>query len=68
VLFLIGQANKQERTQLLEAIFDYSRDEVAQRVKAGTLPHSALAARDYVYDVFPDAGAQSGGRLNGAAD
>jgi malate synthase len=66
VLFLIGQANKQERAQLLEAIFDYSRDEVAHRVKAGTLPHKALAAHDYVYDIFPDAGA--GKRLNGAAD
>ncbi len=67
VLFLIGQANKQERTQLLEAIFDYSRDEVAKRVKAGTLPHSALAAHDYVFDIFPNAESRTG-RLNGAAD
>jgi malate synthase len=66
VLFLIGQAGKQERTQLLEAIFDFSREEVAKRVKAGTLPHSALAAHDYVFDIFPDAAA--GKRLNGAAD
>src|SRR5229473_3991731 len=67
VLFLIGQANKQERTQLLEAIFDYSRDEVEKRVKAGTLPQSALAAHDYVFDIFPSAESRSG-RLNGAAD
>lgn len=52
VLFIVGQASKQERSQLLEAIFDLSRDEVAQRVKAGSLSQAALAAHDYVLDIF----------------
>lgn len=54
VLFVVGQASKEERTQLLEAIFDLSRDEVVKRVKAGSLSQAALAAHDYVLDVFAD--------------
>src|SRR5438128_3534995 len=53
VLFVVGQANKQERTQILEAIFDLSREEIIKRVQAGTLNKIALAAHDYVYDIFP---------------
>jgi malate synthase len=53
VLFVVGQANKQERTQILEAIFDLSREEIVKRVQAGTLDKIALAAHDYVYDIFP---------------
>jgi malate synthase len=56
VLFVVGQANQQERTQLLEAIFDLSRDEVAKRVQSGKLSKAALAAHDYVFDIFPQAG------------
>jgi malate synthase len=52
VLFVVGEAGGKERSQLLEAIFDLSRDEVAKRVAAGALPARALVARDYVYDVF----------------
>jgi malate synthase len=52
VLFLIGQAAPAQRGQLLEAIFDVSREELARRVKAGTLPQAALAAHDYALDVF----------------
>jgi malate synthase len=52
VLFVIGQASKEEQSQLLEAIFDLSRDEVMRRVKAGSLGQAALAAHDYVLDVF----------------
>ncbi len=55
VLFIIGQASQQEQAQFLEAIFDLSRDEVAQRVKAGKMSQAALAAHDYVFDIFPDA-------------
>lgn len=55
VLFVVGQANKQEQAQLLEAIFDLSREEAVKRVQAGTLSQSALAAHDYVFDIFPDA-------------
>jgi malate synthase len=53
LLFVVGQANGQERAQILEAIFDFSRDEIVERVQAGTLNRSALAAHDYVYDIFP---------------
>ncbi len=53
VLFLVGQANEQERGQILEAIFDLSREEIIKRVQAGTLNQSALAAHDHVYDIYP---------------
>jgi malate synthase len=51
-LFLVGQAQPDERSPLMEAIFDLPRAEVAKRVGNGTLPRSALAAHDYVHDVF----------------
>ncbi len=51
VLFLVGQAAAADRGPLLEAIFDLSREEVARRVKAGTLPPGALPAHDYALDV-----------------
>jgi malate synthase len=53
VLFVVGQANQQERAQILDAIFDLSREEIVKRVQAGTLGKVALAAHDYVYDIFP---------------
>ena len=53
VLFVVGQADEQQRAQALEAIFDLSREEIVQRVAAGTMDRNALAAHDYVYDVFP---------------
>jgi malate synthase len=53
VLFVVGQANEQERAQILEAIFDLSRDEIVNRVQAGTLNDGALAAHDYVHDILP---------------
>jgi malate synthase len=52
VLFTVGQANKQERAQILEAIFDLGREEIVKGVQAGTLNNISLAAHDYVYDVF----------------
>jgi len=54
VLFVVGQANEQERAQILEAIFDLSREEIVKRVQAGTMNKAALAAHDYAYDIFPD--------------
>ncbi len=54
VLFVVAEANEQERAQILEAIFDLSREEIVERVEAGKLGKKALAAYDYVYDVFPD--------------
>jgi malate synthase len=53
VLFVVGQANQQERAQILEAIFDLSHEEIVKRVQAGTLNKIALSAHDYVYDIFP---------------
>ena len=52
VLFVVGQANQQERAQILEAIFDLSREEIVMRVQASTLNQAALSAYDYVYDIF----------------
>ena len=51
VLFVIGQASKSEHAQLLEAIFDLSREQVVERVRAGTMARAALDAHDYVHDV-----------------
>jgi len=53
VLFVVGQANKQERAQILDAIFDLSRGEIVKRTHAGTLNKMSLATHDYVYDIFP---------------
>ena len=55
VLFVVGQAGEKERKQLLEAIFDLSREQAVKRVQAGTLSQAALAAQDYVFDVFETA-------------
>ena len=52
VLFVVGQTAKKESAQLLEAIFDLSREEAVKRVQAGTLSQAALAAHDYVFDIF----------------
>jgi malate synthase len=54
VLFVVGQANSHERTQILDAIFDLSREEVVQRVQSGKLSKAALAAHDYIYDIFEE--------------
>ena len=56
VLFVLAEANKKDSSQILDAIFDLSRDEIVKRVNAGTLNKAALQAHDYVYDIF------SGGR------
>jgi malate synthase len=53
VLFVVAQANQQERSEILDAIFDLSRQEIVKQVEAGTLDKIALAAYDYVYDIFP---------------
>jgi malate synthase len=51
LLFVLGQSNVQQRAQVLDAIFDLSRDEVVKRVQSGTLDAMALQAHDYVYDI-----------------
>jgi malate synthase len=53
VLFVMGQAGDEEREQILDAIFDLSREEITKRLQAGTIKPAALAAHDYVYDIFP---------------
>jgi len=60
VLFVVGQANKPERAQVLEAIFDLSREEIVKRVAAGTLSQPALTAHDYVYDIFSGIAGEQG--------
>ena len=52
VLFVVAQANERERGQLLEAIFDLTREEAVKSVQAGTLSQAALAAHYYVFDIF----------------
>jgi malate synthase len=53
VLFVVAPADAGDREALLEAIFDLPRDEIVRRVRAGALAEAALAAYDYVYDIFP---------------
>lgn len=52
VLFVMAQAGEQERKEILDAIFDLSRDEIVKRVEAGQMQRAALAAHDYVHDIF----------------
>jgi malate synthase len=52
VLFVVAEASDQERKQVLEAIFDLSREEIVKRVQEGTMKSGMLAAHDYVYDFF----------------
>jgi malate synthase len=54
VLFVVGEATQQQRTQILDAIFDLKREEIVRRVQAGTMSKAALDAHDYVNDIFPD--------------
>ncbi len=58
VLFVVGEASEQERAQILDAIFDLSREEILGRMAAGTSSHAALAAHDYVHDVFQGVGSE----------
>jgi malate synthase len=60
VLFVVGQANRQQAAELLEAIFDYPRDEVLKLVQSGKLSQAALAAHDYVFDIFPETAGKVG--------
>jgi malate synthase len=55
VLFIVAQAGARERAQLVDAIFDLSREDVVRRVESGALERMALTAHDYVYDIFPTA-------------
>src|SRR5437016_2615676 len=52
VLFVLAEADKKESAQILDAIFDLSRDEILKRVNSGALSKTVLRAHDYIYDVF----------------
>ncbi len=56
VLFVVSQAKADERGPILDAIFDLPREELVRRVRSGALDPGALAAHDYVHDVFEGAG------------
>jgi malate synthase len=68
VLFVVGSANPQMRAQILQAIFDLSREEVVARVASGDLNGAALAAHDYVYDIFSGGTQGSSSHHRGAAN
>jgi malate synthase len=51
VLFVVGQAGAHERTQILEAVFDRSREDLVKGVQNGTVAQSVLAAYDYIFDI-----------------
>ena len=53
VLFVVGQARPALHGQILEAIFDLSRQEVVRRVQAGKMDRAALEAHDYCLDLPP---------------
>jgi malate synthase len=55
VLFRVAQADGRLRAQILEALFDLSREEVVKRVQSGSMDSAALAAHDYVFDIFAGA-------------
>jgi malate synthase len=65
ILFIVGQANQQERAQILDAIFDLSREEIEKRVRTGKLKASVLSAYDYVYDIFPEVKGEKPAQLQG---
>ena len=56
LLFVVAQANEEQRAQILNAIFDLPRAEIVSRVEAGGLNKSALFAYDYVYDIAAGSG------------
>ncbi len=51
----------------MDALFDLSREEVVKRVNAGAFDRAALAALDYVYDIFAETATEqhSGARHGG---
>ena len=52
LLFVVAQATDEEREQILEAVFDLSRQEIVKRLQAGTMKPVTLAVHDYVCDIF----------------
>jgi malate synthase len=54
VLFVVAQAKDEQRNQILDALFSLSRAEVVKEVEAGRMDTTALAAHDYVFDIFEE--------------
>jgi malate synthase len=52
LLFVVGEAKQKEREQILAAVFDLTREEIVKKVESGTFAKAALAAHDYIYDIF----------------
>ena len=52
LLFVLAQASGEERVQILDAVFDLSREEIVKRVDAGKMKPAALSTHDYVYDIL----------------
>jgi hypothetical protein len=48
----MAQADVGAGEEILDAIFDLSREEIVKGIQAGTLGKAALSAHDYVYDIF----------------
>src|SRR5262249_33659644 len=53
-LFVMAQTDAPKCSQILDGLFDLSREEIVQRVEAGTMDEAALAAHDYVFDIFAE--------------
>jgi malate synthase len=51
VLFVVGQASEGDRKQIMDAIFDKSREELVAGAKNGSVSNAVLAAYDYVFDI-----------------
>ena len=54
VLFVVGAANAEERAEFMRAIFDQSREELVKGLAESKVSERALAAHDYVFDIFAD--------------
>jgi malate synthase len=55
VLFIVGQSSQHERSQILDAVFDLTRGQIAAGVESGKFAKSVLAAYDYVHDICSSA-------------
>jgi malate synthase len=64
LLFVLAQASEQEREQILDAVFDLSREEIMKKVETGRMKPATLATHDYVYDILPTSRDQLAGAHN----
>jgi malate synthase len=64
LLFVLAQAGEQDREQILDAVFDLSREEIMKKVETGRMKPNTLATHDYVYDILPTSKDQLAGAHN----